>query len=196
MEQVPGPDPLAVLVGWLAEARRAGALEPEAMTLATSTPDGLPSARVVLFKGLDNGELRFVTDYTSRKGRELDLNPEVAVVFFWPELMRQVRLEGRATRAPATESDAYFRTRPRESQLAVWASEQSQPVMSRAVLEERLAEAEARFRGRDVERPPSWGVYRVPPRMVELFIARPGRLNDRFRYIRADAGWTVERLCP
>jgi pyridoxamine 5'-phosphate oxidase len=196
MEQVPGPDPLAVLVGWLAEARRAGALEPDAMTLATATPDGLPSARGVLFKGLEQGELWFVTDYASRKGRELELNPDVALVFFWPELMRQVRLEGRATRPPATESDAYFRTRPRESQLAAWASEQSQPLVSRAVLEQRFADVEARFRGRDVERPPSWGVYRVTPRMVELFIARPGRLNDRFRYTRAGTGWTVERLCP
>jgi pyridoxamine 5'-phosphate oxidase len=149
-----------------------------------------------LFKGLEHGELRFVTDYASRKGRELELNPEVALVFFWPELMRQVRLEGRATRAPATESDAYFRTRPRESQLAVWASGQSQPIASRALLEQRVADAEARFHGRDVERPPSWGVYRVAPRMVELFIARPGRLHDRFRYTRMGTGWTVERLCP
>jgi len=196
MEQAPGPDPLDVLAGWLAEARHAGALEPDAMTLATATPDGLPSARVVLFKGLEQGELRFVTHYASRKGRELELNPEVALVFFWPELMRQVRLEGRAARASAAESDAYFRTRPRESKLGAWASNQSQPIASRALLEQRFADAEARFRGRDVERPPGWGLYRVVPRMVELFIARPGRLHDRFRYTRMGTGWTVERLCP
>jgi pyridoxamine 5'-phosphate oxidase len=149
-----------------------------------------------LFKGLEQDELKFVTHYGSRKGRELELNPEVALVFFWPELLRQVRIEGRATRAPAVESDAYFRTRPRESQLGAWASEQSESIASRARLERRFADAEDRFRGRDVERPPGWGVYRVAPRMVELWIARPRRLHDRFRYTRAGAGWTVDRLGP
>jgi pyridoxamine 5'-phosphate oxidase len=166
------------------------------MTLATATPDGLPSARVVLFKGIEAGELRFVTHGESRKGRELERNPEVALVFFWPEIMRQVRIEGRAVPARAAESDAYFRTRPREHQLASWASEQSSVVPSHAWLDQRFADAEARFRDREVERPPGWGVYRVAPRVIEFWSGRAARLHDRFRYTWTGSGGVVERLGP
>ena len=140
--------------------------------------------------------MQFVTHYASRKGREIEQNPHVALVFFWPELMRQVRVEGRASRASAADSDAYFRSRPRESQLGAWASLQSEVVASRAVLEQRFAEAEARFRGRDVDRPPGWGLYQVDAHSVELWISAPHRLHDRFRYDREGEQWTLERLNP
>jgi pyridoxamine 5'-phosphate oxidase len=196
MHDAPGSDPLALLVTWHQEALKIGAREPDAMTLATATRDGRPSARVVLFKGLAAGRLQFVTHYGSRKGREIEANPEVALVFFWPELMRQVRIEGRASRAAEGESDAYFRSRPRESQLGAWASSQSEVVPSRAVLEQRFAEAEARFLGRDVDRPPGWGLYQVEARSVELWLSAPHRLHDRFQYEREGEVWTLARLYP
>jgi len=196
MHDAPGSDPLALLVSWHQEALKIGAREPDAMTLATATRDGRPSARVVLFKGLSAGRLQFVTHYSSRKGREIEANPQVALVFFWPELMRQVRIEGRAARASAAESDAYFRSRPRESQLGAWASAQSAVVASRAALLQRFAEAEARFAGREVDRPPEWGLYQVEAERVELWLSAPHRLHDRFAYSRDGAAWQLERLCP
>lgn len=196
MQNAPGADPLALLVAWHREAGEAGARDPDAMTLATATRDGRPSARIVLFKGLSGGKLQFVTHYTSRKGREIEHNPEVALVFYWPELMRQVRIEGRASRALASESDDYFRSRSRASQLGAWASSQSEKIASRSELEQRFAQAEARFQGRDVERPPEWGVYQVEAHVVELWLSGPDRLHDRFAYTRDGAGWTQARLCP
>jgi pyridoxamine 5'-phosphate oxidase len=196
LEEAPGTDPIAVLAAWHAEARRAGAREPDAMSLATVGPTGRPAVRLVLVKGFADGEVAFVTNYASRKGREIDANPRVALGFFWVELGRQVRVEGVARRAPAAESDAYFATRPRESQLGAWASPQSEVIASRAVLEARYAEAEARFRGRDIERPAGWGIYRVRPEQVELWIGRPHRLHDRFSYTREAAGWAIARLSP
>jgi pyridoxamine 5'-phosphate oxidase len=196
MQTAPGPDPLEVLAQWHREALAAGAREPDAMTLATATPEGRPSARVVLFKGFSRGALQFVSNYQSRKARELEQNSRVALVFFWPELMRQVRVEGRAERAPSGESDTYFRSRPRESQLGAWASSQSEPVASRSELEQRFRDAQARFLEREVERPPSWGIYRVEADAVELWSSAPHRLHDRFFYERAGAAWNVVRLCP
>lgn len=196
MQEAPGADPLAVLVRWHREATEIGAREPDAMTLATATRAGRPSARVVLFKGMSKDRLQFVTHYESRKGREIEHNPEVALVFFWPELMRQVRIEGRASRAPAAESDAYFRARPRESQLGAWASSQSEAVASRAALEQRFADAEARFLGREVERPAAWGIYQVEAASVELWLAAPHRLHDRFFYSREGSAWKLTRLYP
>lgn len=172
------------------------ARDPDAMTLATATPDGVPSARVVLFKGIDQEEILFVTNYASRKGVQIQQNPAVALVFYWPELMRQVRVEGRAHKASDSESDAYFRARPRESQLGAWASDQSRAIASREELERRFIEVEARFAGRDVERPAHWGMYRVRAYSVELWIGGQHRLHDRFVYVRGDAGWHAERLCP
>lgn len=166
------------------------------MTLATATTDGQPSARIVLFKGITQNRVRFVTNYNSRKGRELEANPRGALVFYWPELKRQVRLEGSVRRAPSADSDAYFRSRPRESQLGAWASAQSEAIISRAELERRFAEAEARFRDREVERPPVWGIYELEPQRVELWVMGAHRLHDRFLYSREGEGWSVSRLCP
>lgn len=196
MQDAPAADPLATLVSWHAEAAQAGARDPDAMTLATATAEGRPSARIVLFKGLAGGKIQFVTHYTSRKGREIEHNPEVALVFYWPELGRQIRVEGRAAPATAVESDRYFQSRPRASQLSAWASTQSEPVASRALLEQRFAQAEARFQGRDVERPSGWGLYQVEPRTIELWISGADRMHDRFSYTREGAGWAIARLCP
>ena len=180
MQDSPSADPLEALLAWHAEAVRAGARDPDAMTLATATGAGQPSARIVLFKGVARGKIQFVSHYTSRKGREIAENPQVALVFYWPELMRQIRVEGRTTRATPAESNEYFQSRPRASQLGAWASAQSEPVASRAALEERFALAEARFAGRSVERPSSWGLYQVEPRAIELWISGPNRMHDRF----------------
>lgn len=196
MDDAPGSDPLAVLVDWHREATGSGAREPDAMTLATATATGRVSARVVLFKGIREGRVQFVSNHASRKGREIAENSRVALVLFWPELMRQVRIEGRAELAPADVSDAYFRIRERASQLGAWASDQSAPIGSREQLEARYRAAEARFEGREVERPEGWGVYWVTPRSIELWLSRPHRLHDRFLYERAGESWLISRLCP
>jgi len=196
MSEAPGPDPLAILTEWHDRARAAGAAEPDAMTLATATREGRPSARVVLYKGQNEGRVRFVSNYDSRKGREIEDNPNVALVFFWVEIMRQIRIEGVAERAADLESDAYFRSRARESQLGAWASPQSEEIGSRATLEARFREAEARFAGREVKRPPHWGLYEVTAHTAELWISGAHRLHDRFVYRRSDAGWSVTRLSP
>ena len=189
------PDPLLTLTRWHSEARARGAVEPDAMTLATAS-DGRPAARIVLFKGLSAGKIQFVTNYESRKGREIEANPQVALVFFWVETMKQVRVEGRAERASADESDRYFASRPRESQLGAWASDQSRVAVSREELEERFAATHARFEGKVVERPAHWGIYSVIPDVVELWSSRPHRLHDRLRYQRHGASWSVDRLFP
>lgn len=196
MRDVNPQDPLQAVVDWHREAQRVNARDPDAMTLATATRAGVPSARIVLFKGVDAGEITFVTNYTSRKGQEIDENPAVALVFYWTELMRQIRVEGTARRAASEESEAYFRSRPRESQLGAWASEQSRPIESRAELERRFAAAEQRFAGRDVERPSHWGMYRVRPNRIELWTGGDHRLHDRFQYVRSAEGWAMTRLCP
>jgi pyridoxamine 5'-phosphate oxidase len=197
----PGPEPLSVLNAWYDEAVRGGGPTPDAMTLATASPDGRPSARIVLFKGLMRGAVLFVTNYRSRKAHELELNPHAAIVMHFPLLERQVRLEGRVERATEAESDAYFRGRPRGSQLGAWASPQSQPIASRATLDQLSLAADARFAERPVTRPEFWGGYLVFPERVELWLGRPDRLHDRFLYTRGDAEdvtttWTIERLAP
>lgn len=166
------------------------------MTLATATRDGRPSARTVLYKGLLDGGVCFVTNYTSRKGRELADNPHAALVFYWPSLNRQVRVEGRAEPTPAEWSERYFAARARMSQIGAWASAQSQVIASRDVLEARIADAEQRFAGREVERPPYWGGYRLVPDQIEFWLGQDARLHDRFRYVRSDSGWICERLSP
>jgi pyridoxamine 5'-phosphate oxidase len=196
MTEAPGEDPIELLNRWHAEAVTQGSRDPDAMALATATLSGEPSVRIVLFKGVVGGKIRFVTNYLSRKEREIAANPRVALAFYWPELYRQVRIEGRAEHASVAESDAYFATRPRESQLGAWASPQSQPIASRAVLEDAFGAAEARFLGRTVERPDHWGVTLVTPLRVELWVAARHRLHDRFLYERAGAGWSVTRLAP
>jgi pyridoxamine 5'-phosphate oxidase len=169
---------------------------PDAFALATATPDGRPSARIVLFKGVVDGALRFVTNFDSRKGEELAKNPRAALVFYWPILDRQVRMEGRVERATAAESDAYFASRDRASQLGAWASTQSRPIGSRADLDGALEHVTARFEGRAVERPPHWGVLHLVPERVELWVSGPHRLHDRFEYERSGAIWRIRRLAP
>lgn len=188
-------DPLVQLQAWLGEARETVRL-PEAMTLATVGADGRPSARVVLLRAIDERGLTFFTSRTSRKGHELCRNPSAAVVFHWWELGRQVRVEGCVEETSIEESDAYWKSRPRASRIAAWASPQSQPLEGRADLDARVAEVEARFEDDDVPLPAFWGGYRVIPDAVELWEHHDDRLHDRIRYVRAGGGWRRERLAP
>lgn len=191
------PDPLEQFRLWFAQALDAAVWEPNAMTLATATPDGRPSARIVLLKGVDGEGFVFYTSHESDKGRELEANPRVALVFYWPELERQVRVTGVARRVAREESEAYFRSRPHGSRIGAWASPQSRVIPDRAALEDRLAEVMERFSGEEIPLPPFWGGYRVEPESVEFWQGRPSRLHDRLRYeLRVDGGWGVERLAP
>jgi len=166
------------------------------MTLATATRAGRPSARVVLLKGFDERGFVFYTNYEGRKGRELEENPYCALVFYWGELERQVRVEGWASRISREESDAYYRRRPRGSQLGARASTQSRPVVEREALEGRLRELEREYEGREVSRPDFWGGYRVEPEEIELWQGRENRLHDRLVYRRSGEGWEIQRLQP
>jgi pyridoxamine 5'-phosphate oxidase len=190
------PDPLVQFQQWFDDARRAELPEPNAMTLATATPDGVPSARVVLLKAADPQGFTFFTDYRSQKGRELEANPRAALVFYWGELERQVRITGTVRRLPREESEAYFRTRPRESRLGAWSSHQSASLPDRDTLEARFREASARYPGDEVPTPPYWGGYILRPDTLEFWQGREGRLHDRVRYRREAGGWRIERLSP
>jgi pyridoxamine 5'-phosphate oxidase len=190
------PDPLVQFGRWFQEAVDAGLLEPEAMTLATATPDGRPSARMVLLRGFDKRGFVFYTNYASRKGAELAANPRAALVFWWGELERQVRIEGRVERTSRQESEAYFRSRPEGSRLSAAASPQSRVVADRAELEERVARLAASHPGGTVPLPDTWGGYRLAHETLEFWQGRPNRLHDRLRYRRAAGGWRVERLAP
>jgi pyridoxamine 5'-phosphate oxidase len=189
-------DPLREFQDWFGAARQAGVEVPEAMTLATATADGTPSARMVLLKGLEEEGFVFYTGYESRKAEELERNPRAALVFYWRSLGRQVRVEGPIERVSPDDSAAYFATRPRGSQLAAWASEQSRPLGSRQELERRYAELEREYEGREVPRPPRWGGFRLRPESYEFWQHRDNRLHDRVRYVRAREGWRRELLSP
>lgn len=190
-------DPLQLFQRWFAEAQAAGIRLAEAMTLATATADGKPSARLVLLKQADEEGFVFFTNYNSAKAHELDANPQAALVFYWPQLERQVRVEGTVARVAVSESDEYFKTRPRESQIGAWASPQSEVVASRLVLEKSVAELEKFYEGREVERPAHWGGYRLRAERIEFWKGRPGRLHDRILYERQIKGsWSISRLAP
>lgn len=190
-------DPFRQFQVWFEQTLAANLIEPNAMTLATATPDGRPSARMVLLKGFDARGFVWYTNYESRKGDELAANPQAALVLFWPELSRQIRIEGDVTPVSAAESDSYFASRPRGSQIGAAASYQSQVIPGREPLEQRAAELEAQYAGREVPRPPYWGGYRLSPSVIEFWQGRPSRMHDRLRYVREGEGtWRIERLSP
>lgn len=191
------PDPIKQFEIWLNEALEAKIPLAEAMTLATASPGGRPSARMVLLKQVDQGGFVFFTNYRSAKARELDANPHAALVFYWNQLERQVRVEGSVVRISAQESRDYFRTRPRESQIGAWASDQSEVISGRDVLEQRARELEDFYGDREVDCPEHWGGYRVIPDRIEFWKGRVGRLHDRILYRRDSAGsWAITRLAP
>jgi pyridoxamine 5'-phosphate oxidase len=189
-------NPLALVREWFEAAAESGIIEAERMALATATPDGRPSVRIVLLKGIDDDGIEFFTNYGSRKGRELDANPRAAATLYWQPLYRAARLEGTVERLTPEESDAYFATRPRGAQLGAWASAQGSVLRDREELEQRVRETDRRFPG-DVPRPDHWGGYRLRPDAVELWQGRPDRLHDREHFLRqADGTWRAERLSP
>jgi pyridoxamine 5'-phosphate oxidase len=193
----PGPiDPIDEFEAVFARAALSAPFDPTATALATADAAGRPSVRMVLFKGVDERGFRFFTNYDSRKGRELAENPRAALCFYWPWIDEQARVEGAVERLPADESDAYFASRPRLSQLGAWASRQSRPHASRFELLRRVVATEARFLGREVSRPPNWGGFLLRPEAVELWASQPNRLHLRRRFERSESGWRLERLDP
>ena len=189
-------DPLAFFDRWFTDAARAEVRDANAMTLATADAAGAPSARIVLLKGVDERGFVFYTDYRSRKAAELEANPRAALLFYWPEVERQVRVTGPASRVPRPEAEQYFATRPRGSRISAWASEQSHVIPARSTLDAAVTEVEKRFANANVPAPPHWGGYRVMPDAVEFWQGRSNRLHDRLRYVKDEAGWRVERLAP
>jgi len=197
LDEVRAPnDPFELFRSWIADVFREDVLEANAMTLATVDADGHPAARLVLLRGWDERGFVFFTNYHSNKGREIAAHPAAALVFFWPQLERQVRINGAIEQLPADESDAYFARRPRGHRISAWASPQSQVIPSRGILEERIAEAEQRFAGTDVPRPPHWGGYRVAPERIEFWQGRPDRAHDRLLFTFTGSTWKRERLAP
>lgn len=190
-------NPLLQFEKWFKEAQLAKVWEPNAMSLATCSTDGRPSVRVVLLKGLEEGKFIFYTNYQSRKGHQLDANPACALSFFWPELERQVRIEGLAERVSEEKSLAYFQSRPRGSQVGAWASPQSAIIEERLLLEQRLDAMDKKFEGLEkLPKPQQWGGYAVDPLLLEFWQGRPNRLHDRLEYIKVEQEWKINRLAP
>lgn len=197
------PDPIEQFRAWFRDAEgQGGGADPHEMALATATPEGFPSVRMVLLKSYDERGFVFYTNYESRKAQELEANPRAALLFWWRALDRQVRVEGTVARVDSAQSDAYFRTRPRESQISAWASPQSRVIPHRDDLERLFAETERKYEGRDVPRPPFWGGFRLTPHVIEFWIGGAARRHHRLRYRRDDASageqprWIVEQLAP
>ena len=184
---------------WYDQAAEAGVTEPNAMTISTIGLDGVPDSRIVLARGVDDTGIVFYTNYASEKSEQLQKNPVASAVFGWLDLHRQVRVRGQVVQVSQQQSDEYFASRPRDSQLGAWASPQSQVISDRSVLTERLEQFRKQFEGSDVPRPPSWGGWLIAPTMFEFWQGRPSRLHDRFRYSRpnaSDTAWIIERLAP
>src|ERR1041385_7437136 len=195
-EKTINPDPIEQFRIWFNDAIAAKLPLPEAMTLATATPEGKPSARMVLLKQVDHDGFVFFTNYRSAKAEQLDANPYAALVFYWAQLDRQVRVEGSVNRTSAQESRDYFQTRPRESQIGAWASAQSEVISARDVLEQRALELESLYCDREIDCPEHWGGYRLKPERIEFWKSRIGRLHDRILYQRQGDSWTITRLAP
>ncbi|MCU7495414.1 MAG: pyridoxamine 5'-phosphate oxidase [Ignavibacteria bacterium] len=190
------PDPVKQFKKWLNEAIEACVNEPTAMALATSTKEGIPSVRIVLLKKVTQEDFVFFTNYTSRKGRQLLENPHAALAFYWPELERQVRIEGSVTRLPEEASDEYFNSRPPGSRIGAWASPQSQVIPNRAFLEEMMLKYQKQFQSLKIERPSYWGGFSLKPSLIEFWQGRESRLHDRIQFTKTDNKWKAERLAP
>ena len=189
-------NPVDQFLTWFDMALNAEIMEPNAMTLST-IEENKPTSRIVLLKGVENEQFVFYTNYNSSKGKQMAISPYVSLNFFWPELERQVRIEGIVKKVDADTSDAYFKSRPRGSQIGAWVSPQSESIESREILEKRLEEIELKFKDKEVERPPHWGGYSVNPSIVEFWQGRPSRLHDRIRYTFSESkNWKIERLAP
>ncbi len=190
-------DPIAQFNVWFQQALDADLLEPNAMTIATATPDGKPTARIVLLKGVDKRGFVFYTNYESQKGQQLIANPYAALVFLWDKLERQVRVEGKVVKLDREESEAYFHSRPKASQLGAWASDQSRVIPNREVLEQKLEDLQTQYKDETVPIPEHWGGFRVIPNRIEFWQGRPSRLHDRLVYnLQDDGNWQVRRLSP